>query len=343
MLVPAPTTVSCGTGTVHNVKSEFPYRSSDVRDIGSRDPLGDVMQLLRPHAVVPAPLHAAGPWAVRYEPFPHVKLGVVVDGECWLGLEGLEPVLLREGDFYLLGNPPPYVLGSALDVVPRRAATLPPNALGRGFRIGPDTEEDTYTCGVDFAFDDHDAALLLDVLPPMVLVRAGDPRGPLFLHLASLMVAEIESNGVGRSLVLEHIAQMIFVHMLRAHADDDGRPGSWLAALADDGVGAALRAMHSDVGRRWTLEELAGISRMSRSTFAASFKEKVGMSPLGYLIEWRMRLARDALRKDTMTLSELAAATGYRSESAFSTAFRRVVGSSPQHFRATVRRGVSLR
>jgi AraC-like DNA-binding protein len=296
------------------------------------------MELLRPQAVVPAPLHAASPWAVRYEPFPHVKLGVVVDGECWLSLEGLEPVLLHEGDFYLLGNPPPYVLGSSLDAAPRAAATLPHNAIGRGFRIGADTDEDAYTCSVDFAFDDNDASLLLDVLPPMVLVRADEPRGPLFTHLASLMVVEIESSGVGRSLVLQHIAQIIFVHMLRAHADDVERPSSWLAALADDGIGAALRAMHSDVGRRWTLEELAEISRMSRSTFAATFKEKVGMAPLGYLIEWRMRLARDALRKDSRTLSELAAATGYKSESAFSTAFRRVVGTSPQHFRNAARR-----
>jgi AraC-like DNA-binding protein len=296
------------------------------------------MELLRPQAVVPAPLHAAGPWAVRYEPFPHVKLGVVIDGECWLSLEGLEPVLLHEGDFYLLGNPPPYVLGSSLDAAPRAAATLPHNANGRGFRIGADIDEDAYTCSVDFAFDDNDASLVLDVLPPMVLVRAHDPRGPLFMHLASLMVAEIESSGVGRSLVLEHIAQIIFVHMLRAHADDVERPSSWLAALADDGVGAALRAMHSDVGRRWTLQELAEISRMSRSTFAAAFKEKVGMTPLGYLIEWRMRLARDALRNDSRTLSELATATGYKSESAFSTAFRRVVGSSPQQFRNAARR-----
>ncbi|MEU6128521.1 AraC family transcriptional regulator [Saccharopolyspora sp. NPDC047091] len=298
----------------------------------------DVMELLRPRAVVPAPLHAAGRWAVRYDPFPHVKLGVVVDGECRLSLDGLEPVLLREGDFYLLGNPPPYVLGSSLDAAPRAAATLPPNAVGRGFRIGAATDEDTYTCGVDFTFAADDAALLLDVLPPMVLVRAQDPRGPLFMHLASLLVAEIESSGVGRSLVLEQIAKMIFVHMLRAHADDVERPGGWLAALADDGIGAALRAMHADVGRRWTLDELAEISRMSRSTFAGTFKEKVGTAPLGYLIEWRMRLARDALRTGDRTLSELAVAAGYRSESAFSTAFRRVVGTSPQQFRNAARR-----
>lgn len=104
-------------------------------------------------------------------------------------------------------------------------------------------------------------------------------------------------------------------------------------ALNDDGIGPALRAMHADLGHRWTLSELASVSSMSRSGFAAAFKAQVGVAPMSYLIEWRMSLARDALRRDSQSISELAYATGYESESAFSTAFRRVVGMSPRKFR----------
>ncbi|WP_163896117.1 AraC family transcriptional regulator [Mycolicibacterium hippocampi] len=305
--------------------------------IGSRDPIADVMGLLRPRTVVPAPLHAASPWAVRFDPFPHVRLGVVVDGQCWLRLDGLEPMQLNEGDFYLLGHPPPYTLSSSLDNMPaRQATTLARNTIGRGFRIGTTMDEDSYTCSVDFTFDASDASVLLNVLPRVVHVRAGDPRVPQFMNLASLLVFEIESPSVGTSLVLEHLAQIIFVHMLRAHAHQTEQPSGWLAALADDGVGAALRAMHADVGRRWTLAELAEIGQMSRSAFAAAFKAKVGTPPLTYLINWRMTLARDALRNGGWSNAELAAATGYESESAFSTAFRREVGSSPRHYRNAV-------
>ena len=81
---------------------------------------------------------------------------------------------------------------------------------------------------------------------------------------------------------------------------------------------------------------------MSRSVFAAAFKAKVGTPPLTYLINWRMTLARDALRSGSRSISELAAATGYESESAFSTAFRREVGSSPRHYRNASQDGGAL-
>jgi AraC-like DNA-binding protein len=305
--------------------------------VGSGDPIVDVLRLLRTQAVVPAPVHAASPWAVRFDPHSHMKMGVVLDGECWMVAGECEPVLLHRGDFFLLNNPPAYTLASAPDVAPREATVFQRSENGGEVRIGAESDEDTYVCCIDFVFEETNASVLFDVLPPIVLVRAGDPRGALLKNLSALTVAEMESAGVGRPLVLEHLAQLILVHMLRVHADETERPVGWLGALVEDGIGAALRAMHADVGRRWTLDELAAISHMSRSAFAATFKAKVGTAPLTYLIEWRMSLARDALRNDTRSISQLAAATGYESESAFSTAFRRVVGASPRYFRERAR------
>ncbi|MDA5144079.1 AraC family transcriptional regulator [Streptomyces sp. AD681] len=316
------------------MKSRKVY-ASPRRDgvVGSGDPIVDVLRLLHTQAVVPARVHAASPWAVRFDPYEHVKLGVVLAGECWMVTDACEPVSLRQGDFFLLNNPPAYTLTSAPDVAPSRVMAFRESEDDGEVRIGLEADEDTYVCCIDFVFEEANASVLFDVLPPVVLVRAGDPRGALLANLSALTVAEMESAGVGRSLVLEHLAQLILVHMLRVHADETERPVGWLGALVEDGIGAALRAMHGDVSRRWTLDELAAISHMSRSAFSAAFKAKVGTAPLTYLIEWRMSLARDALRRNTRSISELAAATGYESESAFSTAFRRVVGSSPRYFR----------
>ncbi|WP_372346507.1 cupin domain-containing protein [Streptomyces sp. KL116D] len=247
-----------------------------------------MLRLLRTQAVVPARVHAASPWAVRFDPHAHVKPGVVLSGECWMALDGCEPVQLRQGDFFLLNNPPSYTLASLLDMPPGQAAAFHESENDGEVRIGARAHEDTYVCCIDFVFEETNASVLFDVLPPIVLVRAGDPRGALLANLSALTVAEMESAGVGRSLVLEHLAQLILVHMLRVHADQTDRPVGWLGALVEDGIGAALRAMHADVARRWTLDELAAVSRMSRSAFAAAFKAKVGTAPLTYLIEWRM-------------------------------------------------------
>ncbi|MEU4363639.1 AraC family transcriptional regulator [Promicromonospora sp. NPDC023987] len=299
--------------------------------------MADAISLLKPRTVVGPNLRATGEWALRFDTFLHVRIGGLVRGTCWLILDGHEPVLLQEGDTFMLGNPPPYVLASALDASPRPAQPVlaPDDGI---VRIGPESEDDSYLCVGHIAFDDSYAALLTDLLPPLVIVRAADPRGMQLGQLIALLATEVGADGAGGPLVQNHLAQVLLVHMLRAHAGQTDRPAGWLGALNEDGIGTALRAVHADVAHSWSLKELAEISHMSRSAFARTFKDHVGVPPLEYLIQWRMGLARDALTRDTLSISDLARATGYQSESAFSTAFRRVVGASPTKFRNQARK-----
>ncbi|MFD4116910.1 AraC family transcriptional regulator [Streptomyces niveus] len=204
-------------------------------------------------------------------------------------------------------------------------------------RIRQSPRDHVYLCVGHIAFDDRNAALLTSLLPPLVIVRVANPHGRRLAQLTDLLATEVGAAAAGSPLVQNHLAQILLVHMLRAHAAQTDRPTGWLGALNEDGIGAALRAVHADVAHSWTLKELAEISHMSRSAFAQAFKNHVGTTPLEYLIQWRISLARDALARDTLSISELARATGYLSESAFSTAFRRVVGSSPTQFRNQAR------
>ena len=305
--------------------------------LGFRDPVADAIGLLRPRTVIGPSLRATGRWALSFDTFLHVRIGGLVRGTCWLVLEGHEPVLLREGDTFMLGNPPPYVLAGTLDASPRPAEQVWAGAEDGFVRIGPASEDDLYLCVGHIAFDERNAALLTDLLPPLVIVHATDPHGGRLAQLIDLLATEVGVAAPGGPLVQNHLAQILLVHMLRAHAGRTDRPTGWLGALNEDGIGAALRAVHADVAHPWNLKELADISHMSRSAFARAFKNHVGIPPLEYLIQWRMNLARDALARDTLSISELARATGYLSESAFSTAFRRVVGSSPAQFRNQAR------
>ncbi|MFD7073831.1 AraC family transcriptional regulator [Nocardioides sp. NPDC059952] len=310
--------------------------------LGFRDPVADAIGLLRPRTVVGPSLQATGEWALSFDTFLHVRIGGLVCGTCWLILEGHEPVLLEEGDTFMLGNPPPYVLASTPAASPRPAEQVWASAEEGFVRIGPASEDDLYLCVGHIEFDHQNAALLTDLLPPLVIVRAGDPHGNRLGQLIDLLATEVGLTAPGGPLVQNHLAQILLVHMLRAHAGQTDRPTGWLGALNEDGIGAALRAVHADVAYPWDINELAEISHMSRSAFAQAFKSHVGVPPLEYLIQWRMSLARDALSRDALSISELARATGYRSESAFSTAFRRVVGSSPTQFRAQARRSAEV-
>lgn len=51
-----------------------------------------------------------------------------------------------------------------------------------------------------------------------------------------------------------------------------------------------------------------------------------------YLLEWRMAIAKDMLRRERPPLADVAERVGYQSASAFSTAFSRLAGCSPSEF-----------
>ena len=144
---------------------------------------------------------------------------------------------------------------------------------------------------------------------------------------------ELRDPQPGGVLVIQQLAQMLLVQALRAHLSEGARGGvGWLFALADRQMGAAISAMHAEPSRRWTLQELAERAGMSRSTFAQKFKATVGSSPMDYLTRWRMLLAGDRLTTSGDPISVISPALGYESESAFSTAFKRVMGCSPRQY-----------
>ena len=103
---------------------------------------------------------------------------------------------------------------------------------------------------------------------------------------------ELREPQPGSLLIAEDLAHMLLVQTLQLHiADGVG----WLFALADRQISAAIYAVHETPARRWTLQTMAKVAGMSRSTFALKFKETVGDSAMEYLTRWRMLLARDRL------------------------------------------------
>jgi len=307
------------------------------------DPLSEVLALLDVRNALLARLEAGGTWAIDFPRYRHVKFGAVLRGTCYLeppwptsGHPPTEPapaLRLTAGDCYLLGDGKPYRMAGEPGCAGTPAREVFTDvAEDHLVRMGSDP--DTVVVGGRFVFDQAHAHVLLDVLPPIIHVAAGTaPADAMRGHLRSLE-HETSTAEFGSTLVTERIAHIMLVQTLRAHVGQGRAGGAWLTALHDSRIGAALAAMHRRPLHPWTVAELAADVGMSRSAFAARFTELVGTSPLNYLLGWRMRIAGRELRTHRRSIADVAQEWGYGSESAFSNAFKRVMGRSPGRYRA---------
>ncbi|MEW2294390.1 AraC family transcriptional regulator [Streptomyces sp. NPDC006743] len=297
------------------------------------DPLEDVLALLDTRGRLSVSLAAGGDWAVRFAPPPEVKFNAVRRGSCRLEVDGVpEPVLLAEGDCYLLTRERAFTLSSGPDVAPVAAGPLFARAENGVARTG--SGDDVLLLGSRFTFNSRARALLLDSLPPVIHIPAGTSQAETLHWALSAIDRELRHRDLGATLVSEHLAIVMLVHVLRLYlaGEPDTRTG-WLAGLADPAVAAALTSIHRDPVRPWTVSELARSASVSRSTLAERFRKAVGRAPQEYLTEWRIELAAKRLLQGDETVSAIARTVGYGSESALSTAFKRVTGTSPRDYR----------
>jgi AraC-like DNA-binding protein len=296
------------------------------------DPLSDVLSLLRPRSYRFGGFDAGGEWSIRFGQYEGIKCYAVGSGQCWLSVAGVpDAVRLKTGDCFLLPRGRPFQVASDLTVPPVDAHTIFPHPVNGGiarFNGGGDCS----TVGGHFALAGNHAGILLGVLPPIVHIRKESDKAALRWCMERMM-QELREPQPGGFLVAQHLASMMLVQALRLHLAEGLKGGvGWLFALADKHMSAAINSMHDDPAHRWTLQELAERAAMSRSTFALKFKETVGESPMEYLTRWRMLLAADKLVSSSDPISVIALSLGYESESAFSTAFKRVMGCSPRQY-----------
>lgn len=299
------------------------------------DPLSEVLSLLKPRSYLSAGFDAGGEWAIQFSnQHDTIKCYAVVSGGCWLAVEDVpEPVRLEAGDCFVLPSGRPFRLASDMAIPPVDSKTIfPPARPGGVVRVNDGGG--LFLAGSRFAVAGSHAGLLMGMLPPIVHIRKESEQAALRWSVERMM-DEMHEGHPGGFLIAQHLAHMMLVQALRMHLAEGVRGGaSWFVALADKQIGAAIKAMHAAPAFRWTLQALAKRAGMSRSTFALRFRETAGETPMEYLTRWRMLLAADRLENSSDSIAIIALALGYESESAFSTAFKRIMGCSPRQFSA---------
>jgi len=157
--------------------------------------------------------------------------------------------------------------------------------------------------------------------------------------LVRLVGEEASERRAGRELVLTRLVEVLLIEALRDTPGDDAPPGL-LRGLADARLAPAIRQMHSQLARSWTVPLLARTAGLSRSAFFERFTRSVGLPPMEYLLAWRMAVAKDLLRREDLGVGEVAERVGYGSASTFSIAFSRHVGLPPGRYAREGRRDV---
>jgi len=301
------------------------------------DPLSEILDLLNARCLLSGGMVAGGPWIRRFARPDAIKVMAMLEGGCWLVLDGLSaPLRLNTGDVILVNGKHALTLLSDLALLAERENTPTLRVMRDISHVGG--TRDTFILGGHVAVDPDRQDLLLDVLPPLIHIGAAADEAGVIRWMLDQLAREVVADRPGAATATAHLAQLLFVQAIRAHLRQGGAAAQgWLRGLGDERIAPALGLLHGEPARSWSLGELARAVGMSRTSFALRFKEVMGTTPLAYLTDWRMHLAERDLRQTELPVASLAYGLGYTSESAFSNAFKRVTGVAPRRYRITSR------
>lgn len=280
----------------------------------------------------------SAPWGFGVRARGLAAFHVVTTGECWLEVEGAadrrlcagDLVILPRGDLHRLRDDPASPTIWLEDLL----AAHPVDAMRR-LRTGEGGATTELLCGA-FLIEGTQQHPVLSLLPPVIHLHGNSQDAlPWLAATLELIALEVDSPGDGAAAICERLSEILLTQAIRVALLElqDAREVN-LELLSDGGLASAIRAIHDQPERGWTLGELADLTSMSRSALAVSFRTLTGDSPIRYVTRCRLARAARRLRTTSATIAELAAEAGYESESSFSRAFKRAFGVAPGSYRA---------
>jgi AraC-like DNA-binding protein len=317
------------------------------------DVLSDALRSVRLTGALLFLVEASTPWvswAPQAESFRRVvlptaqhliSLHIVTHGGCWAGLTGAAPERHKAGDVLVIPHGDPYFLADPPDAErtygyeeslsffrDMAAGKLPPTVIEGG--DGPGKSQ--FICGF-LGCDLRPFNPVVSGLPRVLRVRP-PMQADGMPHLIALALQELHENRLGGWIVKLRIAELLFADVMRRYLETlPTEQTGWLAGLRDPLIARVLALLHAAPARSWTLEALAAQAATSRSVLAERFVHFIGQPPMQYLRQLRMQLASRLLTEDGAKVAAVAAAVGFESEAAFSRAFKRCMGVSPDEWR----------
>lgn len=262
---------------------------------------------------------------------------IVVEGACWLRMDGQETALLA-GDVVAFPFGTGHQLGAGRDgLLVTPVKDLPPKPWREipVLRYGAQDGRVRLLCGF-LEFGATNFGPLRNALPELLHVRTRQAEALGWMSATiDQIVAEVDRPRAGGVSMLERLTEAMFIELLRHHLSTGGRRASgWLAAMTHPALARCLSVVHADPLRDWSIKSLAEVSGLSRSALTERFETMLGVSPMRYVREWRLCLAGVALSTTRLPIAAVAQDAGYGTEAAFSRAFSRANGVPPAAWRA---------
>lgn len=308
------------------------------------DTLGGLLDAPRARGAFALRTVMSSPWSLRILAESPVTLIAGVSGELWVVPDEGEPVRIGPGDIAVTRAPDHYNVSDSPATSPivvihpgQRCCDLEGNSvlesMTHGIRTwGNDAEGSTVFLVGAYEHLSDISDRLLRALPPVLSISHADWDSPL----VPLLCEEVVKDEPGQAAVLDRLLDLLLTAVLKAwFAKQDSSRPEWWRSQGDRIVERALRIMHDDPAHPWTLDKLAAESGASRASLARRFHDLVGEPPMTFLKNWRMAMAADLLCQPDETVATVAEKVGYATPFAFSSAFKRVRGMSPQQHRVS--------
>src|SRR5471032_2408029 len=251
---------------------------------------------------------------------------LVLDGHCYLHLDGEAPIALGPRDGVFLLRDLPHFLSPHSDrqTAVSAQAMLPLQAV-------TDTPATALACGF-FQFRGPLSALIVDSFPPYLLIRGDAPAFSAAAALFDLILAEVGGDPEQPSPLIARLVELLFFYLIRHVAQGEQMAAGLLSLLHRSEFMALLERMLRNPGDDWNIARMADAAHMSRAAFCKHFTVAGGVTPAQFLLRLRMRLATQRLDAGD-SVEQAAGHVGYQSNAAFTRAFKRVIGEQPGAYR----------
>jgi AraC family transcriptional regulator, activator of mtrCDE len=309
------------------------------------DLLGDILSTLELRSTLYFRAELTAPFSIAVPEDRHViRFHVANEGPCRIELPSGESTDFCAGDLVLVPHGAAHVLSdsAAARPVPLHKVLDQTGFDGTGPLVfGGGGSRTVIVCGY-FAFGQEIMHPVIASLPGLVHVRARGERQYAWLEqLLAYMEAESKARAEAWAEITSRVAEILFIYTLREYVRMHPQPGGALLALSDHRIAKALQAVHADPSEDWTLDSLAERAALSKTAFAESFRKMVGVTPMSYVVSWRMHKARALIARSERSIQAIALEVGYDSESAFNRAFKEHFGAPPGRFRRALAAGRS--